>query len=64
MTVLLVCPTCPDPFPAPVDASGVITISPSMLSQVQTSQGARWLPLCPQCADALTGTAPPTVSPV
>lgn len=63
MTVMLVCPTCPDPYEAPV-VDGVWTISPATLSTVQTTAGPTFLALCPQCAAALTGATPPIVSQV
>lgn len=64
MAFQLRCPTCPDPFDPPTVA-GVPTLRPDLLTVVQTANGPRFVPICPQCADAiLTGTPVGYVSPV
>ena len=63
MALQLVCPTCPDLFDPPTVA-GVPTFRADLMSVVQTSNGARFTAMCPQCADAIVGGTPGQVSPV
>lgn len=49
------CPSCPDTFDWPLDENGTPTLRPDLLSLVVTSNGARFITLCPQCADSIFG---------